>query len=75
LKEWSNHFGWENILNKKGTTFCKLSETEKISINTEEKVIIYLLENTSAIKRPIVEVKGKYLIRFDEQEYEEVLKK
>jgi len=29
LQEWSKHFGWENILNKKGTTWAKLSEEEK----------------------------------------------
>jgi arsenate reductase (glutaredoxin) len=73
LQEWSKHFGWENILNKKGTTWAKLTDEQKEEINSEKKVIDYLTENTSAIKRPIIEASGQYLIRFDEQQYADVL--
>jgi Spx/MgsR family transcriptional regulator len=69
LQEWAAHFGWENILNTKGTTWAKLSEKEKKQINTATKAIEYLMENTSAIRRPIIEAEGKYLIRFDEEQY------
>lgn len=61
------------MLNKNGTTWAKLSDEEKEEISTENKAIKYLAENTSAIKRPIIEVKGKYLIRFNEKQYEDVL--
>jgi arsenate reductase-like glutaredoxin family protein len=64
-----------NILNKKGTTQAKLSEEAKAKINSEKNAINYLFENTSAIKRPIVEANGKYLIRFDQYQYEDVIKK
>jgi arsenate reductase (glutaredoxin) len=73
LQEWSKHFGWENILNKKGTTWAKLTDEQKEEINSEKKVIDYLTENTSAIRRPIIEASGQYLIRFDEQQYADVL--
>jgi arsenate reductase (glutaredoxin) len=73
LQEWSKHFGWENILNKKGTTWAKLTDEQKEEINSEKKVIDYLTENSSAIKRPIIEASGQYLIRFDEQQYADVL--
>jgi arsenate reductase (glutaredoxin) len=73
LKEWSKHFGWENILNKKGTTWAKLTDEQKEEINSEKKALDYLIENTSAIKRPIIESNGKYLMRFDEQQYKDVL--
>ena len=69
LKEWSKHFGWENILNKKGTTWSQLPKEDQANINTEKKAIDYLIENTSAIRRPIIEANGSYLIRFDEQQY------
>lgn len=75
LQEWAACFGWENILNKKGTTWAALSEEEKLKIKSEKKAIKYLLENNSAIRRPVIEVEGKYLIRFDEEEYEKVLKR
>ena len=73
LKEWSKHFGWENILNKKGTTWALLSEVEQANINTQKKAIDYLIENTSAIRRPIVEANGSYLIRFVEEQYADAL--
>ena len=73
LLEWSAYFGWQNILNTKGTTWAQLSEEEKQKINTEKKAIAYLTENTSAIKRPIIEAGGKYLVRFNEEEYKTTL--
>ena len=75
LQEWSAHFGWENILNTKGTTWAKLSEEDKLKINNKTAAIKYLMENTSAIRRPIIEAEGSYLIRFDEEQYEGLLKK
>jgi Spx/MgsR family transcriptional regulator len=73
LQEWSHYLGWENIVNKKGTTWAQLSDVEKEEISNENKAIDYLAENTSAIKRPVIEAKGKYLIRFDEKQYEDLL--
>lgn len=73
LEEWCNYFGWENVLNKKGTTWAALSDEEKNKVLTQEDAIELLLNKTSAIKRPIIESKGKYLIRFDEQQYADVL--
>ena len=59
LKEWFDVFGWEKVINRNGLTFKKLTKEQQSLINTEETAIPYLMENTSAIKRPIVEVGGK----------------
>ena len=70
LTEWFNVFGWEKVINKNGQTFRKLTKEEQADINSPEKAIAYLIENTSAIKRPIVEVNGKaILLGFKEEEY------
>lgn len=70
LSEWFNAFGWEKVINKQGLTFKKLSKEEQLAINTPDKVIAYLIQNTSAIKRPIVEENGvAILIGFDEEIY------
>lgn len=75
LTEWFNTFGWEKVLNKAGLTFKKLSPEEKIEINSADKAIEYLIKNTSAIKRPILEDKrNAILIGFDEIEYKNKLK-
>ena len=70
LREWFSAFGWEKVINKNGLTFKKLSKEEQLAINTPEQAIEYLIQNTSAIKRPIVENDGKaILIGFAEDDY------
>lgn len=70
LTEWFDSFGWEQVINKNGLTFKKLSKEEQAEINSPQKVIAYLMQNTSAIKRPIVEKKGKaILLGFNEDAY------
>jgi arsenate reductase len=67
LKKWCEQVGWETILNKKGTTWRALDEATKASINNEKKAIKLLTENTSAIKRPVIEKDGKIVaVGFDE---------
>lgn len=74
LNEWCNTFGWETVLNRKGLTWKKLSADEQKTIDNQAKAIEYLMQNTSAIKRPIVEQNGKAkLISFDEAQYTQVL--
>lgn len=75
LKEWFGTFGWEKVINKAGLTFKKLSKEEQSAINSPDKAINYLINNTSAIKRPIVEIDGKaVLLGFKEDEYRERFK-
>ena len=73
LNEWCRHFGWENVLNKKGTTWQALSEEEKAAVNDQQSAVKIMLEQTSTIRRPIVEANGKYLVRFDEQQYADAI--
>jgi len=39
LKEWCKHFGWENVLNKKSTTYKELSIEEQKAITNEAAAI------------------------------------
>ena len=75
LTEWFNVFGWEKVINKNGLTFKKLNKDEQSSINSAEKAIFYLINNTSAIKRPIIEQnESPITIGFDEEAYKNALK-
>jgi len=75
LEEWFAVFGWEKVINKNGLTFKKLSKEEQTAINSAEKVIDYLLLNTSAIKRPVIEKDGKAItIGFDEESFRSKIK-
>lgn len=70
LKDWSNEAGWENLINKKGTTWKKLDDLVKDQIKDEAQAISLMKENTSVIRRPVVEDEGKLVaIGFDEAKF------
>ena len=74
LNDWCNIFGWEVVLNRKGLTWKKLSKEDQAEINNQAKAVKYLLSNTSAIKRPVIEKDSHaILISFDENIYTETL--
>jgi arsenate reductase (glutaredoxin) len=72
LKRWVDEAGWETVLNRRGTTFRKLSDEEKEGIDAAKAVKI-MEANPSAIKRPVVEHPGGLLIGFNQLEWEAVL--
>jgi arsenate reductase len=73
LKEWSTKFGWEPLLNKRGTTWKKLdAETQNRIINYNDAFKL-MQEKTSVIKRPVIENGQDILIGFDENTYQQTL--
>ncbi|SFH41650.1 Spx/MgsR family RNA polymerase-binding regulatory protein [Pedobacter insulae] len=75
LKEWFDAFGAEKVINRNGLTFKKLSKEEQSLINSPDKIMNYLINSTSAIKRPILEQNGKAItIGFDEAIFQSKLK-
>jgi arsenate reductase len=75
LNEWCTAFGWEHVLNKKGTTWRKLTTEQQQAVTDQASAVLLLSQNTSAIKRPIIEQDGKaVLLSFDEAQYATVLK-
>ena len=68
LKDWSKQAGWEKLANTRGPTWRKIPEDQRADLN-EAKVIKLLEQNTSAIKRPIVESGSNLLVGFDEKAF------
>lgn len=66
IKHWFKIQPWEKFINKQGLTFRKLSDQEKAAVTTPESAIKLMIEKTSLIKRPILEVNNKLLLGFDE---------
>ncbi|WP_194437276.1 ArsC family reductase [Vibrio fluminensis] len=60
--------GWENVLNKRGTTFRQLSQEQKDSLN-EQTAIALLVEQPAMIKRPILLLNDQYHIGFKADQY------
>lgn len=74
LRAWSRQKGWETLINKKGTTWRQLEDSEKASITNEEAAIALMCSKTSIIRRPLIEVSGKVIaVGFDEKEYSTVV--
>jgi arsenate reductase len=72
LEAWAGKVGWDVLLNKSGTTFRKLSEADKATIN-ERKAIALMMDQPSMIKRPVLDIGGKLLVGFKPAEYEKAL--
>jgi arsenate reductase len=68
LKKWVKKAGWETLLNRKGTTWRKLDDKTKDSIN-ESAAIELMLAQPSSIKRPVLVAGKTLLVGFDEAEY------
>lgn len=68
LEKWVSEFGWETVLNKKGTTWRNLDQSIKDTVIDAASAIDLMLKNTSAIKRPVIESKKGVTIGFDENE-------
>ena len=74
LKQWAAQVGWERLVNKKGMTWRQLDDDIKISVNDESSAIKLMIEKTSVIKRPLIELNGRIVaLGFDEQEFKKSL--
>lgn len=75
LSSWIKQVGWESLVNKRGTTWRQLDEAIQQKVVSEKAAIALMLEKTSVIKRPLIEIKDKViLLGFDEAEYKKKLK-
>ncbi|WP_201625628.1 arsenate reductase [Psychrobacter immobilis] len=79
VQRWVNELGINKVLNKRGTTWRKLTDEQKQAADANvNSAIDLLIENTSMIKRPVVEGQladknhGQpiLLCGFDEAEFE-----
>jgi len=69
LLVWSDAVGWESLVNKRGTTWKQLDPAVQASVVDERTAFPVLMEKTSIIKRPVVELGDKVLLGFDEARY------
>lgn len=66
LDRWLAQFGWEKVLNRQGTTWRKLDPALQERVHDDASARTLLLEQPSAIRRPVVHWPGGRLsIGFD----------
>ena len=73
LIAWQQLVSWESLVNKKGTTWKKLSPEQQAAVVDEQSARAVLLQNNSMIKRPIIELENEIILGFDEEKYEQKL--
>ncbi|MGV6859646.1 MAG: ArsC family reductase [bacterium] len=65
---WVEALGWEVLINKRGLTWKRLDETTRQQIN-EDSAIRLMLESPTIIKRPVLDLVGKYVVGFKPENY------
>lgn len=73
LEVWSDELGWEQLLNRRGTTWRKLPDEVKDAVD-EESAIALMLEQPAMIKRPLLDTGTQRVLGFKAADYEQLFK-
>lgn len=69
LKGFLEKVDLEELINKRGTTFRKLSDQEKAQLDGGPAALRLMMENSSMIKRPIIQFpNGELVVGLKEEE-------
>jgi arsenate reductase len=68
LQSWIDRLGWETLLNRAGTTFRKLPETERTGIDAARARQL-MLAQPSMIKRPVLVAGDRLIVGFKPEIY------
>ncbi|MES2336605.1 MAG: ArsC family reductase [Pseudomonadota bacterium] len=68
LAAWVREVGWEVLLNRAGTTFRKLDDSDRADLDAD-KALRLMAAHPSLIKRPLVEYPGGLLVGFKPDRY------
>ena len=71
LQTWIAALGWEQLLNRRGTTWRKLPETVRATVNSKAAADI-MLEHPASIKRPVLEHGGQLYLGFSTDSYQAI---
>ena len=71
LRAWVDEFGWETLVNRKGSTWRKLPEETRQAMN-ETLALAVMEDQPSLIKRPIVDKGTQRLVGFDADSYRQL---
>jgi Spx/MgsR family transcriptional regulator len=72
LNKLENGLGWENMLNKRSTSWRQLSDAQKNNLD-KSKALQLMLETPTLIKRPIVNTNETFIIGFNPTQYQQEL--
>ena len=71
LRAWVDEFGWETLVNRKGTTWRKLPEETRE--NMDETIALVVMEELpSIIKRPLLDTGTRHVVGFSPDSYRQL---
>jgi len=73
IAAWIAAAGLDVVVNRKGTTYRKLSDSDKALAADSHTAVALLVQQPSIIKRPIAEYPGGILVGFKEDEWSATL--
>ena len=72
LDRWLDALGWEVLLNRRGTTWRRLSEAQRAAATDAAGARAALLAQPSLVKRPVVDWgDGALTVGFDAQQWQQ----
>ncbi|MCT6699634.1 ArsC family reductase [Rheinheimera sp. 4Y26] len=64
--------GWQALLNTKGTTYRALPDEQKADM-TAEKAMALMLAQPALIKRPLLDINGRFYLGFKAEQYQQLV--
>jgi Spx/MgsR family transcriptional regulator len=71
LSRWCDAVGWEAVLNRRGTTWRRLPETDKADVD-RERALALMAAHPSLIRRPLLVTGDTIEVGFSEERYREL---
>jgi len=72
LQNWLQELGWEQLINKRGTTWRKLDEKTKSTMDNQAAIKV-MQDNPSIFKRPLLILQDQNILGFNENTYTQEL--
>lgn len=63
ISAWAEQAGWETLLNRRGTTWRGLPESDRDGVD-EPKAVALMTAHPALIKRPVFDIEGKIMVGF-----------
>jgi len=69
LNTWCDALGWENVLNKRSTSWRGLSDEQKSDLD-QSKAVALMAELPTLVRRPVLSQKDQYKVGFKDADYQ-----
>lgn len=75
VETWLTDLDWNVLVNRKGTTWRKLTDDAKAKVVDANSAIALMLESPSVIKRPVLVAASTASVGFSDDLYQQIFKK